>query len=155
MENVGSRDGAAVFVDYAHTPDALANACAAMRELKPNRLITVFGCGGDRDASKRPLMGAAACKASDFCIITSDNPRSEKPEAIMAEIEKGISGERYQKIADRMDAIQTAVNLSEEGDIVLVAGKGHETYQEIAGERHDFDDRRAAYKAMNLKKTIA
>ncbi|MGB2402047.1 MAG: UDP-N-acetylmuramoyl-L-alanyl-D-glutamate--2,6-diaminopimelate ligase [Akkermansiaceae bacterium] len=155
MENVGSRDGAAVFVDYAHTPDALANACAAMRELKPKRLITVFGCGGDRDAGKRPLMGTAASKASDFCIITSDNPRSEKPEAIMAEIEKGIAGKRYQKIEDRMDAIQTAVNLSEEGDIVLVAGKGHETYQEIEGERIDFDDRRAAYKAMNLKKTIA
>jgi len=155
MENIGSRDGAAVFVDYAHTPDALVNACAAMRELKPKRLITVFGCGGDRDSGKRALMGAAASKASDFCIITSDNPRSEKPEAIMAEIEKGISGERYQKIEDRMDAIQAAVNLSEEGDIVLVAGKGHETYQEIEDERIDFDDRRAAYKAMNLKKTIA
>ena len=155
MENSGSRDGAAVFVDYAHTPDALVNACDAMRELKPKRLITVFGCGGDRDSGKRALMGAAASKASDFCIITSDNPRSEKPEAIMAEIEKGISGERYQKIEDRMDAIQAAVNLSEEGDIVLVAGKGHETYQEIEGERIDFDDRRAAYKAMNLKKTIA
>lgn len=155
MENIGSRDGAAVFVDYAHTPDALANACAAMRELKPKRLITVFGCGGDRDESKRPLMGAAVSKASDFCIITSDNPRSENPEAIMAQIEQGISGERYQKIEDRMDAIQTAVNLSEEGDVVLVAGKGHESYQEIAGERIDFDDRRAAYKAINLKKTIA
>ncbi len=155
MENIGSRDGAAVFVDYAHTPDALTNACAALRELKPKRLITVFGCGGDRDESKRPLMGAAASKESDFCIITSDNPRSEKSSAIMTSIEKGITGERYQKIEDRMDAIQTAVNLSEEGDIVLVAGKGHETYQEIAGKRIDFDDRRAAYKAMNLKKTIA
>jgi UDP-N-acetylmuramoyl-L-alanyl-D-glutamate--2,6-diaminopimelate ligase len=154
LENIGSRDGAAVFVDYAHTPDALVNVCAAIRELKPKRLITVFGCGGDRDVSKRPMMGAAASKASDFCIVTSDNPRSEKPEIIMAQIEKGISGERYQKIEDRMDAIQTAVNLSEEGDIVLVAGKGHETYQEVEGERTDFDDRRAAYKAMNLKKTI-
>jgi len=155
MENVGSRDGAAVFVDYAHTPDALVKACAALRELKPNRLITVFGCGGDRDASKRALMGAAASKGSDYCIITSDNPRSEKPEDIIAEIEKGMAGERYQSIADRMDAIQTAVNLSSQGDIVLVAGKGHETYQEIAGKRHEFDDRRAAYKAINLKQTIA
>ena len=155
MENIGSRDGASVFVDYAHTPDALVNACAALRELKPHRLITVFGCGGDRDQSKRPLMAAAASKGSDFCIVTSDNPRSEKPEAIMADIEKGMAGGSYQLIEDRMEAIQTAVNLSVKGDIVLVAGKGHETYQEIAGERIDFDDRRAAYKAINLKKTIA
>ena len=153
MENIGSREGASVFVDYAHTPDALVNACAALQELKPNRLITVFGCGGDRDSSKRALMGAAASKGSDFCITTSDNPRSEKPEAILAEIEKGMAGERYQRIEDRMEAIQTAVNLSQEGDIVLVAGKGHESYQEIAGKRIDFDDRRAAYKALNLKKT--
>ncbi len=155
MENIGSRDGASVFVDYAHTPDALVNACAALRELKPHRLITVFGCGGDRDRSKRPLMGVAASKGSDFCIVTSDNPRSEKPEAIISDIEKGMASGRYQVMEDRMDAIQAAVNLSGQGDIVLVAGKGHETYQEIAGERIEFDDRRAAYKAINLKKTIA
>jgi len=155
MENVGSRDGSTVFVDYAHTPDALVNACAAMRELNPNRLITVFGCGGDRDRIKRPMMGAAAAEGSDFCIITSDNPRSEDPGAIIADIEKGMAGKRYQSIPDRMEAIQTAVNLSEKGDVILVAGKGHETYQEISGERIDFDDRRAAYKAINLKKSIA
>ena len=100
-------------------------------------------------------MGSAAAEGSDFCIITSDNPRSEIPEAIIADIEKGMQGKRYQSIPDRMEAIQRAVNLSEKGDIVLVAGKGHETYQEIAGERIDFDDRRAAYKAINLKKSIA
>ncbi len=151
MENVGSRDGASVFVDYAHTPDAIKNACAALRELKPNRLITVFGCGGDRDRTKRPLMGAAAAEGSDYCIITSDNPRSEDPEAIIREIEPGLAGKKFQSIPDRMEAIQTAVNISSEGDVILVAGKGHETYQEIKGERHDFDDRRAAYKAINSK----
>lgn len=151
MENVGVRDGATVFVDYAHTPDAIKNACAALRELHPRRLITVFGCGGDRDRSKRPLMGAAAAEGSDYCIITSDNPRSEDPEAIIREIEKGMGGKKFQSIPDRMEAIQTAVNISGEGDIILVAGKGHEPYQEIKGERHDFDDRRAAYKAINSK----
>jgi UDP-N-acetylmuramoyl-L-alanyl-D-glutamate--2,6-diaminopimelate ligase len=151
MENVGSRDGASVFVDYAHTPDALKNACAALRELNPRKLITVFGCGGDRDAGKRPLMGAAAMEGSDLCIITSDNPRSENPITIIQDIEKGMGGSHYETIPDRMLAIQVAVNTSEEGDIVLVAGKGHETYQEIAGKRLDFDDRRAAYKALNLK----
>ncbi len=153
MEKVGTRDGATVFVDYAHTPDALVNACAALRELNPRNLITVFGCGGDRDRTKRPYMGQAAAEGSDFCIITSDNPRSEDPGAIIRDVEKGMVGKRYQSIPDRMEAIQTAVNLSGEGDIILVAGKGHEPYQEIAGERIDFDDRRAAYKAINLKKT--
>lgn len=152
MENVGSRDGATLFVDYAHTPDALENACAAMRELRPNRLITVFGCGGDRDRTKRSLMGKAAAAGSDLCIITSDNPRSEDPSQIIRDIEKGMIGKRYESIPDRMEAIQTAVNISQEGDVILVAGKGHETYQEIAGNKIDFDDRRAAYKALNLKK---
>ncbi|MFK7912069.1 MAG: UDP-N-acetylmuramoyl-L-alanyl-D-glutamate--2,6-diaminopimelate ligase [Akkermansiaceae bacterium] len=151
MENVGVRDGATVFVDYAHTPDAIKNACAALRELKPRRLITVFGCGGDRDRTKRPLMGAAAAEGSDYCIITSDNPRSEDPEAIIREIEPGLAGKKFQSITDRAEAIQTAVNISGEGDIILVAGKGHESYQEIKGERHEFDDRRAAYKAINSK----
>lgn len=151
MEKVGVRDGATVFVDYAHTPDALKNACAALRELNPRRLITVFGCGGDRDKTKRALMGQAAYEGSDLCIITSDNPRSENPVEIIQDIEKGMDGQRYQSIPDRMLAIQIAVNTSEEGDVVLIAGKGHETYQEIAGDRIDFDDRRAAYKALNLK----
>lgn len=151
MESVGSRDGATLFVDYAHTPDAIENACAAVRELHPKRLITVFGCGGDRDRTKRPLMGKAAAAGSDLCIITSDNPRSEDPEAIIRDIEKGMLGKRYESIPDRMTAIQTAVNISEAGDVILVAGKGHETYQEISGNRMDFDDRRAGYKALNLK----
>ncbi|MGB0774656.1 MAG: UDP-N-acetylmuramoyl-L-alanyl-D-glutamate--2,6-diaminopimelate ligase [Akkermansiaceae bacterium] len=151
MENVGSRDGATVFVDYAHTPDAIKNACAALRELNPARLITVFGCGGDRDSSKRPLMGKAAAEGSDVCIVTSDNPRSEDPEAIISDIEKGMEGKRYEAIPDRMKAIQTAVNISDQGDVILIAGKGHETYQEVNGTRHEFDDRRAAYNAINHK----
>ncbi|NWK56294.1 UDP-N-acetylmuramoyl-L-alanyl-D-glutamate--2,6-diaminopimelate ligase [Verrucomicrobiaceae bacterium N1E253] len=151
MENVGSRDGATVFVDYAHTPDALEHACAALRELQPKRLITVFGCGGDRDQSKRKLMGKAAAEASDLCVVTSDNPRSEDPREIIRHIEVGMEGKRYQVIPDRSLAIRVAVNVSEEGDIILIAGKGHETYQEIDGKRIDFDDRRAAYQALKTK----
>ncbi len=152
MEKVGARDGATLFVDYAHTPDALEKACAALRELNPANLITVFGCGGDRDPTKRPLMGKAAAEGSDVCIVTSDNPRSESAAKIIAHIEKGMVGARYEVIGDRDKAIQTAVNVSNEGDIILVAGKGHETYQEIAGTRMPFDDRRSGYKALNLKK---
>lgn len=153
MENVGSRDGATVFVDYAHTPDALKHACAALKELQPKRLITVFGCGGDRDQTKRKPMGQAAVEGSDLCVITSDNPRSEDPRSIIRDIEKGMEGKRYQSIPDRNLAIQVAINVSEEGDIILIAGKGHETYQEIAGKKIDFDDRRVAYKALNTKVT--
>ena len=152
MECVGSRDGATLFVDYAHTPDAIEKACAAVRELRPKRLITVFGCGGDRDRTKRPQMGKAAASVSDLCIVTSDNPRSESPSEIIKDIEKGMVGKRYEAIPDRMQAIQTAVNISEDGDVILIAGKGHETYQEISGSKIDFDDRRAGYKALNLKK---
>lgn len=153
MEKVGVRDGATLFVDYAHTPDALEKACAALRELNPANLITVFGCGGDRDPTKRPYMGKAAAEGSDVCIVTSDNPRSESAAKIIAHIEKGMKGARYEVIADRDKAIQTAVNVSNDGDIILVAGKGHETYQEIAGTRMPFDDRRSGYKALNLKKS--
>ncbi len=151
MELVGRRDGASLFVDYAHTPDALKNACAAMRELNPRRLITVFGCGGDRDVTKRPLMGKVASEGSDLCIITSDNPRSENPITIIQDIQKGVTGSHFETIPDRALAIKTAVDLSEEGDVILVAGKGHETYQEINGEKVNFDDRRVAYKALNNK----
>ena len=97
-------------------------------------------------------MGKAAAAGSDLCIITSDNPRGENPADIIKDIEKGMKGAPYEGIPDRMEAIQTAVNISEEGDVILVAGKGHETYQEISGNKIDFDDRRAGYKALNLKK---
>lgn len=145
MENVGNSGGATVFVDYAHTPDALENACRTLKELDPRRLITVFGCGGDRDKSKRPLMAAAAARFSDAIVITSDNPRSEDPEAIIREIEKGLPKKcTHVSMADRADAIDAAIANALSGDIVLIAGKGHETYQQFADRTIDFDDRKKA-----------
>ena len=143
-------------VDYAHTPDALKNVLETINTIRTGNeeLITVVGCGGDRDALKRPKMGAIASQLSTKVIITSDNPRSEKPEHIIEEIEKGVSPENYKKtmsISDRKQAIKTACQLANKGDIILVAGKGHETYQEINGERFDFDD----FKIINqLLKTL-
>ncbi len=148
MENVGNAGGATVFVDYAHSPDALENACRTLRELDPRRLITVFGCGGDRDKTKRPLMAAAAARYSDACVITSDNPRSEDPLAIIHEIEAGLGGKTFRSIPDRAEAIDFAVQNSLSGDIILIAGKGHETTQQFAEESVDFDDRKHASKAL-------
>ncbi len=148
LENVGNAGGATVFVDYAHTPDALENACRTLQALDPRRLITVFGCGGDRDKTKRPLMAAAASRNSDACVITSDNPRSEDPAEIIRQIEPGMAHRNYQSIPDRAEAIATAVAASLSGDIILIAGKGHETYQESAAGRIDFDDRKHASKAL-------
>jgi UDP-N-acetylmuramoyl-L-alanyl-D-glutamate--2,6-diaminopimelate ligase len=148
MENVGNAGGATVFVDYAHTPDALENACRTLKELDPRRLITVFGCGGDRDKGKRPLMAAAAARYSDACVVTSDNPRSEDPLTIIREIESGLRGKTFRSIPDRAEAIDFAIANSLSGDIILVAGKGHETTQQFAGETIDFDDRKHASKAL-------
>jgi UDP-N-acetylmuramoyl-L-alanyl-D-glutamate--2,6-diaminopimelate ligase len=148
MENVGNAGGATVFVDYAHTPDALENACRTLKELDPRRLITVFGCGGDRDKGKRPLMAAAAARYSDACIITSDNPRSEDPLAIIREVEVGMGGKGHLSMPDRAEAISYAVKNSLSGDIILVAGKGHETTQQFADRTIDFDDRKHASKAL-------
>lgn len=149
MENVGSAGGATVFVDYAHTPDALENACRTLKELDPRRLITVFGCGGDRDKAKRPLMAAAAARFSEAIIITSDNPRSEDPEAIIREIEKGLPAKsNFLSITDRADAINAAVQNSRSGDIILIAGKGHENFQQFADHIIDFDDRKKADLAL-------
>ncbi|BCX47087.1 UDP-N-acetylmuramoyl-L-alanyl-D-glutamate--2,6-diaminopimelate ligase [Haloferula helveola] len=148
MENCGIRDGVTVFVDYAHTPDAVENACRTLKELEPRRLITVFGCGGDRDRGKRPLMAKAAARYSDACIITSDNPRGEDPEAIIGEIEAGMDGARYKSVPDRAEAIRIAIHAAGNGDIVLIAGKGHETYQQFSDETIQFDDRREARKAL-------
>ena len=149
MENCGTRGGVTVFVDYAHTPDALENACRTLKELQPKRLITVFGCGGDRDKSKRPQMARAAARHSDACIITSDNPRSEDPEAIIRAIESGMGSAKYRSVTDRAEAIRIAVHAAGPGDIVLVAGKGHETYQQFADETIDFDDRREVRRALD------
>jgi UDP-N-acetylmuramoyl-L-alanyl-D-glutamate--2,6-diaminopimelate ligase len=149
MENVGSAGGATVFVDYAHTPDAIENACRTLKELDPHRLITVFGCGGDRDSAKRPLMAAAAARYSDAVVITSDNPRSEDPAAIIREIEKGLPAKcNHLSIIDRAEAINAAIANSRSGDIILIAGKGHETYQQFADHTIDFDDRKKADLAL-------
>jgi UDP-N-acetylmuramoyl-L-alanyl-D-glutamate--2,6-diaminopimelate ligase len=152
MENVGSAGGANVFVDYAHTPDALENACRTFKELDPRRLITVFGCGGDRDTGKRPLMAAAAARFSDVMVITSDNPRSEDPAEIIREIEKGLPKKcNYISVLDRAEAIEAAVQNALSGDIILIAGKGHETYQQFADRTIDFDDRKKADLALRKR----
>ena len=148
MENVGNAGGATVFVDYAHTPDALENACRTLKELDPRRLITVFGCGGDRDKTKRPLMAAAAARQSDACVVTSDNPRSEDPLTIIREIEGGLRGKAFRSIPDRAEAIDFAIRNALSGDIILIAGKGHETTQQFADHTIDFDDRKHASKAL-------
>lgn len=132
-------------VDYAHTPDALKNVLETINTIRTGNeeLITVVGCGGNRDAEKRPKMGNIAATLSTKVIFTSDNPRNEDPESIIKSIEKGVSPAHYKKtlsITDRKQAIKTACQMAKEGDIVLIAGKGHETYQEIKGERFDFDD---------------
>ena len=139
----GPEDRVAV-VDYAHTPDALQNVLETLTQLGQGRLITVVGAGGDRDRSKRPIMGALAAKYSAWVYLTSDNPRSEEPDTIIHEMYQGVPQEQQARVyclADRREAIQSACMLSRPGDIILVAGKGHETYQEVKGVRHHFDDR--------------
>jgi UDP-N-acetylmuramoyl-L-alanyl-D-glutamate--2,6-diaminopimelate ligase len=148
LELVPARRQFQVFVDYAHTPDALGNVLKTLRELEPHRLIAVFGCGGDRDRQKRPLMAAMADRHADYAIITSDNPRKEDPNAIIAEIEKGFRSNRYEKIVDRTQAIGRAVSLAQPRDIVLIAGKGHENYQEFADHTVPFDDIQVARRAV-------
>nr|WP_314601076.1 UDP-N-acetylmuramoyl-L-alanyl-D-glutamate--2,6-diaminopimelate ligase [uncultured Porphyromonas sp.] len=143
---ISEKRGYIAIVDYAHTPDALANVLETIQELKGRKaeVICVVGCGGDRDRGKRPIMAQEAARRSDRVILTSDNPRSEDPQAIIAEMKAGLSPEdlsRTLSITDRAEAIRTATMLAKAGDIILIAGKGHETYQEIAGVRHHFDDR--------------
>ena len=148
LELVPAKRQFQVFVDYAHTPDALANVLKTLRELQPQRLIAVFGCGGDRDRQKRPLMAAMADRLADYSIITSDNPRKEDPGAIVAEIEKGFHSNRYKTIIDRTEAIDHAIALARPRDIVLIAGKGHENYQEFADYTIPFDDIQIARRAI-------
>jgi len=151
FEQVNCGQPFTVIVDYAHTPDGLENILSTARELCSNRLITVFGCGGDRDRGKRPLMGEIAARFSDFCVVTSDNPRSEEPEAIIADIVPGlekVENSRYAIIIDRCEAIRHALYLAREGDFVVIAGKGHETYQLVKGAVLDFDDRKVAARVL-------
>jgi UDP-N-acetylmuramoyl-L-alanyl-D-glutamate--2,6-diaminopimelate ligase len=141
-----------VFVDYAHTPDALERALDAVRGFEPRRLRCVFGCGGDRDRGKRPLMGAVAARLADEVILTSDNPRSERPAAILAEIEAGArGGAPVRVIEDRREAIQAAIDACGDGDALLIAGKGHETYQIIGERTLPFDDRVVAGDALRRR----
>ena len=137
-----------VFVDYAHTPDALQNVLKTLRELEPGRLIVVFGCGGNRDRQKRPLMGEIVDRSADYAIITSDNPRKEDPSRIVAAIEKGFRSAHFEKIVDRTEAINRAIALAQPRDIVLIAGKGHENYQEFADHTIPFDDIQVARRAI-------
>ena len=155
FEVLKSQGGIIFVVDYAHTPDALENILDSINEIrtKNERLITVFGCGGDRDREKRPEMGKVATRKSTLAIITSDNPRTEDPMQIIKEIEAGIEVENFSKyttIPDRKEAIKMAIKFAESKDIILVAGKGHETYQEINGVRHHFDDKETILELVNI-----
>lgn len=149
LELCGKRKGAYIFVDYAHTPDALENALKSLLPLKRGRLIALFGCGGNRDPGKRPLMGKVASTLSDLVILTSDNPRYEDPLKIIEDIKAGLNGGRpYFSIPDRRSALEFAVKSLREGDILLIAGKGHETYQEIEGKRYPFSDQEEIKKIL-------
>lgn len=143
----------AVVVDYAHTPDGLANVLTAARKLKPRQLITVFGCGGDRDKTKRPIMGRIAGQMSDVCVLTSDNPRTENPLAILDMVEDGIRtvNHNYLVKEDRAEAIQIALAMAQTGDMVVLAGKGHEDYQVIGTEKIHFDDREVARTLLRAR----
>ena len=164
LERIDGR-GVAAFVDYAHTPDSLAAACAALRALSPRRLVAVFGCGGDRDRGKRPLMGRAAGAAADLVLVTSDNPRTEDPDAILAAIVPGVEEAGLRRISpdearagargftvveDRRAAIALALEAARPGDAVLIAGKGHEDYQIVGTERHHLDDREEARRGLGV-----
>src|SRR6266446_947344 len=148
LEIVPAKRQFRVFVDYAHTPDALLNVLKTLRELEPRRLIVVFGCGGNRDREKRPLMGQVVDQKADYTIITSDNPRKEDPDKIIAEVEKGFRGNHFEKITDRAQAISRSIEIAQPRDIVLIAGKGHENYQEFADHTVPFEDTQVARRAV-------
>ncbi|MFP5081138.1 UDP-N-acetylmuramoyl-L-alanyl-D-glutamate--2,6-diaminopimelate ligase [Pedobacter sp. JCM 36344] len=155
FEYVNSKTGVIGIVDYAHTPDAVQNVLSTVQNIRKGneQVITVIGCGGDRDKTKRPIMAQVACDWSDKVILTSDNPRTEDPQAIIEEMEQGVSPTNKRKtlsITDRKEAIKTACHLAKPGDIIIVAGKGHEKYQEVNGVRHHFDDKEILLEQFNL-----
>jgi UDP-N-acetylmuramoyl-L-alanyl-D-glutamate--2,6-diaminopimelate ligase len=154
FQYIVSNSNITAIVDYAHTPDALENVLSTINDVrtKNEQLITVVGCGGNRDKAKRPIMAGIASDLSDKVILTSDNPRDEEPEVIIQEMEKGVAVQNFKKvltITDRLQAIKAACQLAQPNDIILIAGKGHETYQEIKGVRHDFDDMKNVKEILN------
>ena len=153
MQRLGFKEQPTVIVDYAHTPDALEKVLVTLGEVSAaagGRVLCVFGCGGDRDRGKRPMMGLIAEKFSGFCIVTSDNPRTENPRDIIAEIVSGMKANNHEIMVDRAAAIQAAIGLARQSDTVLIAGKGHEDYQEINGVKHPFSDVQVAQQALQL-----
>ena len=150
MEMLGTRTPYRMILDYSHSPDALENILRTVREFCRGRLILVFGCGGDRDKGKRPMMGEIAGRLADYSILTSDNPRFEDPMAILAAIEAGIrpTGAKYEVIENRREAIRQAMEMAVGGDIIVLAGKGHETYQDIKGVKHPFDEKRVVSELL-------
>lgn len=152
FETVNAGQDFTVIVDYSHTPDGLENVLKTIKTFVMGRIITVFGCGGDRDRKKRPMMGEIASKLSDYCIITSDNPRSEDPEAIIEEIERGIINNNYEKVVDRREAIARAIDMAKKGDVVLIAGKGHEDYQILKDRVIHFNDREVAAEFLTKRR---
>jgi UDP-N-acetylmuramoyl-L-alanyl-D-glutamate--2,6-diaminopimelate ligase len=144
-----------IYVDYAHTPDALEKVLQTLEKLNGNgKIITVVGCGGDRDKTKRPMMAKIAANYSHQAILTSDNPRSESPELILEEMEAGVPAQSKSKIliiGDRRQAIKTACRIAQKGDIILVAGKGHEKYQEIKGVKYPFDDKEELLRELRIE----
>ncbi len=158
MQRLGGADQPAVIVDYAHTPDALEKVLLTLREVGASsggRLICVFGCGGDRDRGKRAMMGRVAEKFADHCIVTSDNPRSEDPQRIIDEILGGMAANNHETVVERAAAIARAIGLARQSDTVLVAGKGHEDYQEIGGVKHPFSDVAVAAQALEKWRATA
>jgi UDP-N-acetylmuramoyl-L-alanyl-D-glutamate--2,6-diaminopimelate ligase len=151
LEEIDNDLGCRIYVDYAHTDSALRAVLLGLRPITPGRIITVFGCGGDRDRLKRPRMGRIAEELSDKVVLTSDNPRSEEPSQILDEIAGGMDRPfAAAMIVDRRDAIALALRMSKPGDAVLIAGKGHEAYQEVLGKRIDFDDRNVARELVEM-----
>ncbi len=153
FQSIRSAEGVTAIVDYAHTPDALQNVIGTINEIRTpeQKLYVVVGCGGNRDAAKRPVMARIAAEGGDMAVLTSDNPRLEDPEAIIAEMKAGLDPtSRYVAIVNRREAISAAVAMARPGDIVLVAGKGHETYQDAGGVKTHFDDREEVQKAMHI-----
>jgi len=151
LEKVETKKDFFCFVDYAHTEDALRNVIGSIREVCGKKIIVVFGCGGDRDKSKRPKMGVAVTQLADYCIVTSDNPRSEKASDIIRDIVKGIKKDNYCVVPDRREAIKKSLSLAGSGDAVLIAGKGHENYQILGARTIHFDDRQEVRECLRLK----